>query len=167
MTVEIRALAPEDDRTSFSSGDEALDLFFRRYAGQHQFRHHVGVSYVAVEAGEILGFVKVSPGSLDAGARPSGRRMPPYPRPLRRRGQILRPAQQEERLGEHALHRQQIPVLEPRLPGTRLEILNPAIVVHRAARVPLLGADAGAGQVRLRMGMRLNTDGDRPMMKRR
>jgi hypothetical protein len=42
MTVEIRALQRGDERSSFCSGDEALDLHFRRYAGQSQFRHHIG-----------------------------------------------------------------------------------------------------------------------------
>lgn len=87
MTVEIRALDPQNDRTSFRSGDEALDLFFRRYAGQNQFRHHVGVTYVAVGtegSREILGFVTVSPAALEADALPSGRRMPPYPVPVLR-----------------------------------------------------------------------------------
>jgi GNAT superfamily N-acetyltransferase len=55
-----------------------------RYAGQNQFRHHVGTTYVAVEAERILGFVTVSPGSLDAGDLPSGRKMPPYPVPILR-----------------------------------------------------------------------------------
>lgn len=84
MTVAIRPLQPADDRRAFRSGDEALDLYFHRYAGQNQFRHHVGVSYVAVEGERILGFVTVSPGSLDAGDLPSGRKAPPYPVPILR-----------------------------------------------------------------------------------
>jgi GNAT superfamily N-acetyltransferase len=84
MTVEIRPLRTADDRTTFRSGDEALGLYFHRYAGQNQFRHHIGVSYVAVEHGRVLGFVTVSPGSLDADDLPSGRRMPPYPVPILR-----------------------------------------------------------------------------------
>jgi GNAT superfamily N-acetyltransferase len=84
MTVEIRPLERADDRQAFRSGDESLDLYFHRYAGQNQFRHHIGVSYVAVEDGRILGFVTVSPGSLDAGDLPSGRKAPPYPLPILR-----------------------------------------------------------------------------------
>ena len=85
MSVEIRALRPGDDRRAFRSGDEALDLYFHRYAGQNQFRHHIGVTYVAAEyGGRIVGFVTVAPGSLDADALPSGRRMPPYPLPILR-----------------------------------------------------------------------------------
>ena len=83
MTVEIRVLRPDDDRRAFRSGDAALDLYLQRYAGQNQFRHHVGVTYVAVEGG-ILGFVTVAPGSVDADDLPSGRTMPPYPLPVLR-----------------------------------------------------------------------------------
>ena len=84
MTVEIRPLERSDDRHRFSCGDEALDLYFHRYAGQNQFRHHLGVTYVAVEAEHILGFVTVSPGSLDADDLAPGRKTPPYPVPILR-----------------------------------------------------------------------------------
>lgn len=55
--MEIRALRSSDDRTHFRSGDASLDVFFRTYAGQNQFRHHIGVTYVAVEDRRLLGFV--------------------------------------------------------------------------------------------------------------
>ena len=84
MTVEIRSLRKADNRAEFHSGDEALDLYFHRYAGQNQFRHHIGVTYIAVEDERILGFVTVSPASLDAEELPSGRRPPPYPVPVLR-----------------------------------------------------------------------------------
>lgn len=48
MTVEVRRLEPHDDRTRFRSGNVELDRFFLRYAGQNQFRHHIGTTYVAV-----------------------------------------------------------------------------------------------------------------------
>lgn len=84
MTVEIRSLRRSDNRQDFQSGDEELDLYFHRYAGQNQFRHHLGVTYVAVEEERVLGFVTVTPGSLDAEELPSGRRPPPYPVPVLR-----------------------------------------------------------------------------------
>ncbi len=84
MTVEIRTLQPSDDRSRFRSGDEALDLYFHRYAGQNQFRHHIGMTYVAASETQILGFVTVSPATLDADDLPSGRKMPPYPLPVLR-----------------------------------------------------------------------------------
>jgi len=84
MTVDIRPLQPADDRTGFQSGDAALDVFFSRYAGQNQFRHHIGVTYVAVEDKRVLGFVTVSPASVDVEELPAGRRMSPYPIPVLR-----------------------------------------------------------------------------------
>jgi predicted N-acetyltransferase YhbS len=84
MTVEIRALREDDDRSAFRSGDGALDLFFLRYAGQNQFRHHVGVTYVAADDESIVGFVTVTPAVLDAEDLPSGRKPPPYPLPALR-----------------------------------------------------------------------------------
>lgn len=84
MTVEIRPLREEDDRGSFKSGDQALDLFFHRYAGQNQFRHHIGVTYVACESDRIVGFVTVAAAVFDAEDLPSGKRMPPYPLPVLR-----------------------------------------------------------------------------------
>ena len=84
MTIEIRPLERTDDRSGFSSGDEALDLYFHRYAGQNQFRHHVGVTYVAVDSDEILAFATVSPAAMDADDLPGGGRRPPYPAPVLR-----------------------------------------------------------------------------------
>ena len=43
------ALQESDDRTQFRSGDEDLDRFLHKYAGQNQFRHHIGTTYVALE----------------------------------------------------------------------------------------------------------------------
>lgn len=88
MAVEIRALRADDDRLSFRSDDEALDLFFHRYAGQNQFKHHIGVTYVAVDGARILGFATVSPGSLEVDTLPQGRRMPRYPAPILRLGRL-------------------------------------------------------------------------------
>ncbi len=50
--VKIRALKKTDSRSDFRSGDPELDLFFRRYAGQNQFKHHIGTTVVA---GKISG----------------------------------------------------------------------------------------------------------------
>jgi GNAT superfamily N-acetyltransferase len=84
--MEIRALRPSDDRSAFQSGDEALDRFFRKYAGQNQFRHYLGVTYVAVEDSRVLGFATVAPGQLDVEELPAATRkkMARYPLPLLR-----------------------------------------------------------------------------------
>lgn len=62
--MEIRALRPNDDRASFHSGDEALDRFFHHFAGQNQFRHYIGVTYVAADGADLLGFATVAPAQL-------------------------------------------------------------------------------------------------------
>ena len=82
--MEIRPLRPGDDRSRFHSGDEALDRFFHRYAGQNQFRHHLGVSYVAVESDQILGFVTVAPRHIDIEDLPDRlrKKLPRYPIPV-------------------------------------------------------------------------------------
>ncbi len=82
--VTIRMLREDDDRESFDSGHVVLDDFFRRYAGQNQFRHHIGVTCVATLDTVLIGFVTVSPAMLDADDLPSGKRMPPYPLPVLR-----------------------------------------------------------------------------------
>jgi GNAT superfamily N-acetyltransferase len=84
VTVEIRPLEPDDDRDQFRSGDAALNLFFARYAGQNQFRHHIGVTYVAMEGERAVGFVTVSPATIEAEDLPPGRRRPRYPLPVLR-----------------------------------------------------------------------------------
>jgi predicted N-acetyltransferase YhbS len=82
--MQIRALRPSDDRSAFRSGDEALDRFIRRYAGQNQFRHHVGVTYVAVDGDRVLGFATVAPRHVDVDDLPERlrKKLPRYPVPV-------------------------------------------------------------------------------------
>ena len=87
MPLEIRKLRPEDDRARFRSGNADLDRFFARYAGQNQFRHHIGTTYVAIdESGAIAGYATVSPSELspDAVSARVGKRLPRYPVPVLR-----------------------------------------------------------------------------------
>lgn len=82
----IRAVREDDDRTSFRSGDADLDRFFHQFAGQNQFRHHLGVTYVAVEDRTILGFATVAAAHVEIDDLPAGirRRLPRYPLPVLR-----------------------------------------------------------------------------------
>ena len=82
--MEIRALRPSDDRRAFRSGDDALDRFLHRFAGQNQFRHHLGVTYVAVDGGTILGFATVAARHVDVEDLPESvrRKLPRYPVPV-------------------------------------------------------------------------------------
>lgn len=86
-TFTVRRLALDDDRTNFTSGNLDLDRFFLRYAGQNQFRHHIGTTYVAVDAsGAIAGFATVTASEIvpDAMAPSKRRRLPKYPVPVLR-----------------------------------------------------------------------------------
>lgn len=82
----IRPLTPDDVRKDFCCGDIELDRFFQRYAGQNQFRHHIGTSYIAVARERIAGYATVSVGELAAEHRPAalGPRLPSYPLPVLR-----------------------------------------------------------------------------------
>ena len=87
MTYTVRRIAPDDDRSTFRSGNADLDRFFVRYAGQNQFRHHIGTTYVAVdEAGGISGYAtvvasEIAPEAMQASKR---KRPPKYPVPVLR-----------------------------------------------------------------------------------
>ena len=86
LEIRVRRLEPSDDRSEFRSGNIDLDRFFQRYAGQNQFRHHIGTTYVAVQGERILGFVTVSSGEMVAEklAKNLRRRLPAYPLPILR-----------------------------------------------------------------------------------
>jgi len=88
--MEIRPLRENDDRAAFHSGDSDLDRFFHRYAGQNQFRHHIGATYVAVEEGQILGYATMAPGHLEIEGLPVSirNRLPRYPLPILRHARL-------------------------------------------------------------------------------
>jgi predicted N-acetyltransferase YhbS len=84
--IEIRPLREGDDRSSFRSGDPDLDRFFQQFAGQNQFRHHLGVTYVAVDGQNILGFATVAAAHVEIDDLPltARRTLPRYPLPVLR-----------------------------------------------------------------------------------
>lgn len=84
--MEIRALREADERFAFRSGEPDLDRFFHRFAAQNQFKHYVGVTYVAADGGHILGFATVAPGHVEIEGLPAAARrtLPRYPLPVLR-----------------------------------------------------------------------------------
>jgi predicted N-acetyltransferase YhbS len=84
--IEIRPLQADDDRTCFRSGNPDLDRFFHKYAGQNQFRHHIGITLVAVERKSILGFATIAASEIEIERLPkkSKKRLPKYPLPVLR-----------------------------------------------------------------------------------
>lgn len=101
--VRIRRLTPRDDRSGFRSGSIDLDRFFQRFAGQNQFRHHIGTTYVAVQGAHIAGFVTVSNGEMVAEklTRSLRRRLPAYPLPILRLARLA----VDERFQGHGIGR--------------------------------------------------------------
>ncbi len=86
MAIAVRKLRPDDDRSTFDSGDPDLDRFFKRFAGQNQFKHYVGTTYVAEEEGLLVGFATVSAAQVEIQDIPHARqgRLPRYPLPVLR-----------------------------------------------------------------------------------
>ena len=101
--VRIRRLEPRYDRSGFRSGNIDLDRFFQRHAGQNQFRHHIGMTYVAIQGDHITGFVTVSSGEMVA-EKPTQdlrRRLPAYPLPILRLARLA----VDERFQGHSIGR--------------------------------------------------------------
>jgi GNAT superfamily N-acetyltransferase len=86
MALVVRQLRETDDRGDFRSGDEDLDRFFHRFAGQDQFRHHIGTTYVAVDGGVIVGYATVASCSIEVKDLPAraAKKLPSYPLPALR-----------------------------------------------------------------------------------
>lgn len=86
QTVNVRPLTSSDDRSEFQSGSIELDRFFQRYAGQNQFRHYIGITYVVDFDDQIGGFVTVSSGEITAESIQAitRTRLPDYPIPVLR-----------------------------------------------------------------------------------
>lgn len=87
MSLRVRRLEPGDDRSGFRSGNVELDRFFLLYAGQNQFRHHIGTTYVAIDvSGSIAGYATVTASELVPATSPVGKRkrLPRYPVPVLR-----------------------------------------------------------------------------------
>ena len=84
--LEIRLLLPGDNRDDFISGHEVLDRYLRLYAGQNQFRHRIGVNYVAIMEGRVIGYASVSPANIEVERLPPAlaKRLPRYPLPVLR-----------------------------------------------------------------------------------
>ena len=86
MPITVRMLRPDDDRGRFSSNNLEIDRFFQRFAGQNQFRHQIGTTYVAIDDVEIVGYVTVAASQIEIADLPKTRRgkLPRYPLPVLR-----------------------------------------------------------------------------------
>ena len=101
--VRVRRLEATDDRSGFRCGKIELDRFMHRFAGQNQFRHHIGTTYVAVLGEQIIGFVTVSGGEMvmETLNKKLRRRLPAYPLPIMRLARLA----VDERFQGHGIGR--------------------------------------------------------------
>jgi GNAT superfamily N-acetyltransferase len=85
-SIEVRLLRPGDDRSTFNSGNTDLNRFFHQFAGQNQFRHHIGATYVAIDDNRISGFATVAAAQIEIEDLPKTRKqkLPHYPLPALR-----------------------------------------------------------------------------------
>lgn len=84
--ASIRKLEVTDDVSGFRSGNTDLDRYLHRYAQTNQFQFGIGVTYLALEAGEIIGYATVSAAEgkevdFEALRR---KKLPRYPLPMLR-----------------------------------------------------------------------------------
>lgn len=77
----IERLSPAHDRSSFDCGEQTLDEYLRRYAGQHD-RKGLGRTYVAVERGGsvVKGYHTISSGAVSFEIVPEN--LPRHPVPV-------------------------------------------------------------------------------------
>jgi len=86
LNVSVRRLTSQDNRLDFKSGNLELDYYFQRFAGQNQFRHYLGTSYVAMLKKQVTGFITISSGELtsESASRSLQKKLPAYPIPILR-----------------------------------------------------------------------------------
>lgn len=82
----VRFLQPGDDRSEFSCGNPDYDDFLRKYAGQNEFRHHVGRSIVVVDDERVVACATFSLAEIAIDALPprAAHGLPRYPAPALR-----------------------------------------------------------------------------------
>jgi GNAT superfamily N-acetyltransferase len=154
--IRIRRLEHRDDRSGFHSGNIDLDRFFQRYAGQSQFRHHIGMTYVAVRGDQIVGFATVSSGELTAESLTKAlrQRLPAYPLPVLRLARLA----VDERFQGHGIGRLLLRAILELALETRDRIGCVGVVVDAKADAVAFYATLGFSPMQLVSG----SLGDRP-----
>lgn len=105
--MKARALLEADKRSGFESGEPAIDRFFHEFAGQNQWRHHLGVTYCLFNNESPIAFVTLSAGSLDSTELPQEMRdrLPHYPAPVLRLARLgVARSHQRSGLGRELLY---------------------------------------------------------------
>jgi GNAT superfamily N-acetyltransferase len=89
VVLRIELLDGAHRRDGFDCGHDALNDFLRRMAGQQQ-RRGFGKTYVALADGgaDVIGFITVSVGQVEARALPAPLKLPRHPVPMLRIGRL-------------------------------------------------------------------------------
>jgi GNAT superfamily N-acetyltransferase len=89
VAPRIELLEARHGREDFDCGNDALNDFLRRRAGQQQ-RRGFGKTYVVLadNGADVIGFVTVSVGQVEARALPSQLKLPRHPAPMLRIGRL-------------------------------------------------------------------------------
>jgi GNAT superfamily N-acetyltransferase len=89
VAPHIELLEARHGRENFDCGNDALNDFLRRRAGQQQ-RRGFGKTYVVLadNGADVIGFVTVSVGQVEARALPSQLKLPRHPAPMLRIGRL-------------------------------------------------------------------------------
>lgn len=104
--MEIRLLREHDNRGNFRAGDPELDRFFHRFAGQNQFKHYIGATYVAVDGDRIMAYATVAPTQIEIDDLPAtvAKKLPSYPLPILRLARLaVDDSAQRQGLGKELL----------------------------------------------------------------
>ena len=105
MVVRIERLAARHQRAGFDCGEPALNDFLQRQAGQLGRRGFVK-TYVALadDGVQVIGFVTLSAGQVEAQTLPSHLKLPRYPAPMLRIGRLAVDRQQQgQGTGQHLM----------------------------------------------------------------
>ena len=100
----IEQLSADHDRSAFSCGQDSLDEFLRRFAGQNQ-KTGVSKTYVAIRADDktVRGYYSIASGAVRFKDIPENlrKRLPQYPIPVAHIGRLaVDSSTQGQRLGE-------------------------------------------------------------------
>ena len=105
MVVRIERLAARHQRAGFDCGEPALNDFLQRQAGQLE-RRGFGKTYVALapDGIQVVGFVTLSGGQVEAQTLPPHLKLPRYPAPILRIGRLAVDRQQQgQGTGQHLM----------------------------------------------------------------
>ncbi len=79
-------MQPSDERRGFGCGDPDYDDYIRKYAGQNDFRHHVGRTLVVVDDERVVAYATFALGEVAVDELPesAAKGLPRYPAPVLR-----------------------------------------------------------------------------------